>query len=74
MTWHDESWKDSYDAWKLASPYDDYEEDECQHDDYEADILIGRATCNCCGHWWWQTREEIDAEIERIRAKREDTQ
>ena len=67
MTWHDESWKDSYDAWKLESPYDDCE-DECDHEDCDADILTGRAICNRCGHSWWQTEAEIAAEIDRIRA------
>lgn len=47
---------------------DDEPQDECEHEDYESDILTGRATCNMCGFAWWQTQEEIDAEIERIRA------
>ena len=28
MSWYDESWKDSYDAWKLRAPDWDYEEPE----------------------------------------------
>jgi hypothetical protein len=48
---------------------EDYDEDpDCDHDDYEADILTGRATCNRCGHQWFQDEEEIAAEIERQRA------
>lgn len=39
--WHDDSWRDSYDAWKLASP-DDYEVDddpeEQDRDSLEAEI------------------------------------
>ena len=46
--------------------YDDWPPDECDHEDYEADILTGRATCNRCDHAWWQTPEEISAETERI--------
>ena len=30
MSWNDDSWRDGYDAWKLASPYDD--EDPCDED------------------------------------------
>lgn len=67
MAWDDESWKDSYDAWKLASPDDGWEE-VCEHEDYDADILTGTATCYRCGYRWSQTEAEIAAEIERIRA------
>lgn len=42
---------------------DDYStEDDCDHEDYEADILTGSARCCRCGHSWWQTKEEIEAE------------
>ncbi len=62
----DDGWKDNYDQWKLASPYDDEPEDDpCDHDDYEADILSGRAMCNRCGHAWWQTTEELETELRR---------
>ena len=67
----------TYDQWKTRDPndrayYDDYEEYEpdferCDHDDYDADILTGRATCYRCGHSWYQTTEEINAAIERQR-------
>jgi hypothetical protein len=63
MAWYDDSWKDSYDSWKLASP-DDEREDECSHEDYEADIN-GRATCCRCSHAWWMTDDEIKWERER---------
>jgi len=62
MAWDDDSWKDGYDAWKLASPDDEYE-DECYHEDYEADIN-GRASCCRCGHVWYLTDAEILAERE----------
>lgn len=62
MAWDDDSWKDSYDSWKLASPDDEYEE-ECLHEDYEADIN-GRATCCRCSYVWWLTDEEIEHERE----------
>lgn len=63
MSWNDDSWRDGYDAWKLASPYDD--EDPCDHEEYEADIMTGRATCTMCGYAWWQTTEESAAESRR---------
>lgn len=51
--------------------FDDYESDdlsdECDHEDYEVDILTGRAECNRCPHSWYQTAEDIEREIERIR-------
>lgn len=37
---------------------------ECDHMDYETDILTGFATC-ACGHRWMQTREEIERERQR---------
>lgn len=58
---HD-SWKDSYDEWKLRSPYDDVgPEDDCCHEDYEADFN-GMATCDRCGTTWWMTQEQFEAE------------
>lgn len=60
----------TYDQWKTRSPDDDYwddddpREDDCDHDDYEADILTGIAMCHRCGHRWMQTNEEIAREIE----------
>lgn len=62
MAWDDDSWKDSYDAWKLASP-DDERDEECFHEDYEADIN-GRATCCRCGHAWYLSDWEIERERE----------
>lgn len=48
--------------------YENWSEDECcDHEDYDADILTGRAMCNRCGHAWWQTDKEMAAETERIR-------
>ena len=59
----DDSWRDSYDEWKLACPYDDYDdepEDHCDHDEYEVD-WEGRAECHYCGAHWWLTAEQLDA-------------
>lgn len=67
MNWRDESWKDSYDDWKLLSPYDDEPDDECCHEDYEADIN-GRAHCCVCDYTWYLTAEEIDNERRRHEA------
>lgn len=65
MAWNDDSWRDGYDAWKLASPDDDYEDDPCDHDEYEVDILDGRCWCDRCGHRWYATDEQVEREIER---------
>lgn len=45
--------------------WDDGPADECDHDDYELDILTGRATCCCCDHVWYPSDEAIEAEIQR---------
>ena len=58
----DDRWRDTYDNWKLASPYDEYPE-ECWHEEYEADIN-GRAVCSCCGETWYLTAAEIESERE----------
>ncbi len=61
MSWNDDSWKDSYDEWKLRSPYDDGP--ECDHEEYDIDILDGRCRCSC-GHSWYASNEEINAQLE----------
>lgn len=38
--------------------------DHCDHEDYEADILTGVATCGLCGARWHQTADEIKRERE----------
>lgn len=60
----------SYDSWKCRSPddeypYDDGEEDPCDHDEYDLDILTGRAFCYRCGEAWYATDEEMRAEAQR---------
>lgn len=62
MAWNDDSWKDGYDAWKLASPDDEWQP-ECFHEDYEADIN-GRAHCCRCDHSWYLSDDEIARERE----------
>lgn len=64
----DDSWRDTYDAWKLASPYDD---DLCDHDDYDVDILDGRAHCNRCPESWYVSEEEVARQIEHQAAYHE---
>jgi len=59
----DDKWKDSYDDWKLASPYDDGPERD--HEDYDIDILDGRGRCWRCGESWYVSNEEINAELDR---------
>lgn len=67
MPWHDDSWRDGYDAWKLASPDDDgAEADYCEHDEYDIDILEGRATCSSCGEHWDVSTDELEAELYRL--------
>lgn len=59
----DDRWRDSYDAWKLQSPYDDWEEDpreNCDHEEYEVD-WEGRAECHYCGAHWWLTPKQHEA-------------
>lgn len=47
---------------------DDYEpQDECEHDNYEIDILTGRAECDTCYHSWPATSEEIAAAVRHQR-------
>lgn len=56
----------------LDPDYGEYDdgpsEDDCDHDDYEADIVSGDATCWRCGHRWIMTAQQVDAEIDRQRA------
>lgn len=37
------------------------DDEECYHEDYEADIN-GRATCCRCGHVWYLTSQDIERE------------
>lgn len=55
MTWADDHWRDSYDAWKTRSPDDDYD----------------GPTCERCGEWLRRWRCEwvcdiCDEEEERL--------
>jgi hypothetical protein len=65
MPWNDDSWRDSYDSWKLASP-DDYcdDPDPCDHEDYEINIVDGRCWCHKCGEVWHASKEEISLQIQ----------
>ena len=38
--------------------------EECVHEDYEIDILTGRATCDDCGHHWFATDAQMKAHQE----------
>lgn len=57
------NWKDTYDEWKLRSPYDDEPEEDCDHEEYNSD-WEGRATCNRCRHSWWLTAAQMRANEE----------
>lgn len=42
--------------------YDD-EDDFCDCEDYDIDLLEGRAHCFKCGRSWWMSAEEITREL-----------
>lgn len=44
------------------------EDDMCDHDDYDIDILDGRKRCYRCGESWFMTDEELDHHEEMQRA------
>lgn len=48
--------------------YEGYDDDFCDHDDYDADILTGRAQCYRCGEAWWLSDGQLRQEI-RIAAQ-----
>lgn len=62
MTLQDDDW------WPETDDYYDADPDPecCDHEDRDADILTGRAICHRCGHAWWLTEAEGDAEIKHI--------
>ena len=44
--------------------YDDYEDDEpCDHEECEVDIMTGRASCWRCGETWWLSSDELKEEL-----------
>lgn len=47
-------------------PEGEYAQEECDHCEYETDIITGRAHCGMCSHSWYLSSEEIAAEHERI--------
>lgn len=59
----DDRWRDTYDEWKLACPYDDDPEDQCDHEEYEVD-WEGCARCDRCGERWWLTADQLTAHHE----------
>lgn len=42
---------------------DGFDDDLCDHDDYDTDLLSGRCQCWRCGETWYATGEEIDREL-----------
>lgn len=51
----------TYDQWKCTDPNEPYnDEPECDHDDYEYDILTGRAECSMCSHSWYLSDREMN--------------
>lgn len=51
------------DAYDEDEDWDDREDDPCDHDDYDADLLSGRCHCWRCGHSWYATAEQLDAQL-----------
>jgi hypothetical protein len=60
----DDSWRDSYDDWKLASPYDEYDQEPCDHEAYEINIVDGRCWCHKCNEVWHASKDEISLQIQ----------
>lgn len=62
--WYDDSWRDTYDEWKLRSPYDEApwedEREECEHEGFDVD-WDGRASCDRCDHHWWLDPAQLAA-------------
>lgn len=58
----------------MQNPLNDPEpdEDECCHEDYEINILDGRATCSMCGFAWTATDKQMERHEELMRE--EDTE
>ena len=52
----------------LNDPEPDDEIEECDHDEYETDILTGRATCGMCGHHWFLSAAQLWREQQRQEA------
>jgi len=46
--------------------YDDYydEDEPCDHEYYDVDLLAGLACCYRCGEAWWLSDEQLRREIE----------
>jgi hypothetical protein len=44
--------------------HDHYEDDFCDHDDRDIDVLTGRWSCYRCGETGWASSQQIQAEIE----------
>jgi len=54
-----------YDPW-MDEEEDAYNgiPDDCWHEEADINILDGRAVCPRCGHAWWATNAEMDAELQ----------
>lgn len=50
---------------------DDRDEVLCDHDDYDVDILSGRASCNRCMEHWYVSDDEVNRQIEHEAAYHE---
>lgn len=48
-------------------PHWDDGDESCDHEEYEIDVLTGRASCDRCPAGWWATPEQIEAEAQRQR-------
>lgn len=53
-------------CWDYDDPWDyDQDRDPCEHEDYDVDILTGRAHCSRCGEAWWLTGDQLGDELKR---------
>lgn len=43
--------------------WEDGEDDPCDHEDRDVDLLAGRACCYRCGQAWFLTDEQLRREI-----------
>lgn len=51
---------------------DDEFGDDCDHDDYELDVLTGRASCTMCNYSWFMSAKELERDQERRNAYEEE--
>lgn len=56
------TWNDDIDEFEYDLDRDD--EDPCDHDDYDVDIVTGRASCSRCCESWYVSDDEVRRQVE----------